>query len=77
MKELRDALLLEVGKRLRAFGFSARKSSRDFYRDVGPCRQLFHISFINHEGDFDVTADVAVRHNVVEDARNQGRPYLT
>ena len=76
MKELRDALLMEVGERLRPLGFRARVSYRDFYRELGSCRQLLHISFINHKRDFDVTADVAVRHHVVEDVRNQGRPYL-
>ena len=76
MKELRDDLLMTVGERLRPLGFRLRKSYRDFYRDVGPCRQFFHISFINRPGDFDVTADVAVRHHLVEDVLNQGRPYL-
>jgi len=76
MKELRNGLLAQVGDRLRPLGFRPRKSYRDYYRDVGQARQFFQISFINLPSDFDVTANVAVRHHAVEDALNQKRSYL-
>ena len=74
MKELRKELLLQLDERLRPLGF--RKREQSFRRDLGPCRQAFHISFINHVGDFDVTADVGVRHHSVEDMLNEGQPHL-
>jgi hypothetical protein len=40
---------------------------QSFYKDVSEGRSVFHISFIRHEADIDVTADVAVRIDVKED----------
>ena len=76
MKELRNELLLRLDDRLRPLGFRLRKTLRDFRRDVGQCSQSLHVAFINHSADFDVTANVAVRHHAVEDALNEERPYL-
>ena len=76
MEELRNELLLRLDDKLRPPGFRLRKTLRDFRRDVGQSTQIFHVTFINHPGDFDVTVDVAVRHHRVEEALNEGRPDL-
>ena len=74
MKELRKELLLRLDERLRPLGFI--KKGQSYRRELGRCRQAFHISFINHAGDFDVTADVAVRHHAVEGVLNNERAHL-
>jgi len=75
MDERRRQLLLEVGKTLAPLGF--RKREQSFRREVAGCRQSLHLSFIPHRDDFDVTADVAVRHHALEDILNQDRASLT
>jgi hypothetical protein len=76
MKELRNELLLRLDDRLHPLGFRLRKTLRDFRREVRGCSQFLHIAFINHPSDFDVTADVAVRHHPVENMLNEERTYL-
>lgn len=76
MKELRNELLLRLDDRLHPLGFRLRKTLRDFRRDAGQCSQFLHVAFINHSADFDVIADVAVRHHHVENVMNEERIYL-
>lgn len=66
MKELRDKLLDEISLRLKPEGF--RKSEQTFVRNFDSGCWFFHVAFILHKEDFDITADVAVRHDTVERA---------
>jgi hypothetical protein len=75
LKDLRAALLDRLDESLRPLGF--RKRQQSFHLESGPCRRSFHIAFVNHASDFDVTADVAVRHHAVEDLLNERRPNLS
>ena len=76
MKELRDELFSKLCEELQSLDFRCRKTYRNFLRDMGNCSQLFHISFINHVFDFDVTADVSIRHHSVEEIMNLKNHYL-
>ena len=77
MKELRELLLQRLDEKLKSFGFRLRKTRQRFYKEAGQCRQIFHIAFINHSYDFDITADVAVRYHQIEDLINEENAYLS
>jgi hypothetical protein len=55
-----------------ALGFPAKPESQTFFRDTPYGWDAFHISFIRHMDDFDVTADVAVRIDALEELVNDG-----
>jgi hypothetical protein len=66
MKVLCKQLLEEIAGRLRADGY--RRSQQTFSRDFPGGRWLFHVAFIPHADDFDVTADIALRHDAIQEA---------
>jgi hypothetical protein len=66
MRDLFDHLLAEITKRLSAEGY--RKSQQTFARVFPGGRWLFHIAWVPHTVDFDVIADVAVRHDALQEA---------
>jgi hypothetical protein len=72
---LTDALLLELDVLLAPRGWVRRDQT--FRRDAGECRFLFHVAFIRHQADADVTADVAIRHNAIEHILNADRDWLS
>ncbi len=77
MKELQELLLQRLDEKLKSFGFRIRKTQQHFYKEAEQCRQIFHIAFINHSNDFDVIADVAIRHHQIEDLINEEKTYLS
>src|SRR5688500_16482556 len=66
MKALRKRLLEEISTRLKPVGY--RKSEQTFVRDFPGGCWMFHVAFIPHAEDFDVTADIALRHDSIQDA---------
>jgi hypothetical protein len=60
-----------------AHGFNAKAVGQSFYRSVPGGRWAFHISFIRHPNDLDVTADVAVRIDAIEQVVNEWTSGLT
>lgn len=77
VKELQKKLLASVGEKLAAFGFGKRAKQQSFYRAIEGGWACVHLSFIEHADDFDVTVDVAVRFNDVEDLVNSKNKLLT
>jgi hypothetical protein len=75
LADLRRTLLTELAVALATRGY--RKNGQSFRKDEGPHRLSFHVAFINHSEDFDVTADVAVRHHAVEERLNGSSPLLS
>jgi hypothetical protein len=75
LRELRNALLHDLANALKHKSFKRRGQS--FERQSRDHRDLFHISFVDHEEDFDLTGDVAVRHHALENLVNQFRPQFT
>lgn len=66
MKELRKRLLEEIGGRLKPDGY--QKSQQTFSRRFRGGTWFFHVAFIPHATDFDITADIAVRHDSIQEA---------
>jgi hypothetical protein len=75
--ETQRALLSEVGRRLTAHGFKPRPVGQTFWRETKHGRHAVHLTFIDHTTDFDVTADVAVRFDDVEDIVHRANPLLS
>lgn len=76
-KDAERAVLEQLGTRMAAHGFRPKPVGQSFYRDVPGGRWALHVSFIRHETDMDVTADVAVRINAIEQVVNQCETGLT
>src|ERR1700761_3414661 len=64
--EVQKRLLNEIGGRVAVWGFNSKPSGQSFYRKVPSGKWAFHISFIPHKEDLDLTADVALRNEAVE-----------
>jgi hypothetical protein len=77
VQELQKQLLQAVGNRISKLGFSQRPVGQSFYRPARAGRAALHLGFINRLTDFDVTADVAVRIDAVEDLVNSDAPGLS
>jgi hypothetical protein len=67
MKDVQELLLRRVGELLTPLGFRARTRAQSYRRDIPHGQWALHLSFIRHEADFDVTADVAIRFDAVEE----------
>ena len=74
--ELQKLLLEEVAAKISQFGFDPKIREQSFYRKIPIGRQAFHISFIKHSKDFDVTGDVAIRVDALEELLNTARSNL-
>jgi hypothetical protein len=53
-----------------------RRTEQTFWKELGDCRLVFHVSVIRHSEDVELMTDVAVRHHAVEDLLNNERPGL-
>jgi hypothetical protein len=76
-KSAEHAVLQQLGARVAVHGFKPKPIGHSFYRDVPEGRWALHVSFIRHEADIDVTADVAVRIEAIEQVANQCETGLT
>jgi hypothetical protein len=77
MKEIQRALLMAVGQRIAAHGFESKPVGQSYLRRSAVGREAFHLAFIKHPRDFDVTADVAVRIDDLEDLVNADNNLLS
>jgi len=64
-------VLTRLGKQLESHGFDPKPSGQSFYHSFPAGKSAFHVSFIPHQSDFDLTADVAIRLNAIEDLVNE------
>jgi hypothetical protein len=72
-----ESLLRSVGSWIEAFGFRHVANSQDFTKPFDGGKLFFHLAFIEHDADFDVTADVAVRLDAVQDMVQAGNKFLS
>lgn len=77
MKNLQNELLRLFGDRVSHYGFVQKPREQYFYKKVPLGRVVFHLAFIKHKADFDVTADVAVRFDELEDLVNIDNKLIT
>src|SRR5207247_2229217 len=74
---LTDALLTELDASMKPRGFVRRQRTQSFRRDEGSHCSWFHVSFIRHDDDVDVTADVSISHYAIEETLNHNRHDLS
>ena len=66
-KRLQNQLLEVVGTQLSQYGFNPKPKGQSFQRKEEFGKTSCHLSFIRHESDFDITADVAIRFDTLQD----------
>lgn len=76
-KDAERAILQQLGSRVAVHGFKPKPIGQSFYRDYPGGRWALHLSFIRHDADIDVTADIAVRVDAIEQIVNQCESGLT
>ena len=77
VKDLQDAFFAALARRMAEHGFESRPRDQAFVRKTPFGRQTFHVSFIKHAHDCDVTADVAIRIDALEDLLNEWNATLS
>lgn len=76
MKEHRVALLKQLSERLVQIGFDKKIHGQSLWKFIEHGRASVHLSFINHVTDFDITVDVSIRIDRVEDMANASNKLL-
>jgi len=77
IEKLQNILLKDIGERLSIFGFDNIPKQQTFYRPFEEGWNCVHLSFINHAYEFDITVDVAIRFNQIEEMVNSENTNLT
>ncbi len=77
IKECKTALLKEVGHKVASIGFCPKARGQSFYKKSNLGLESIHLSFYTSRTDFDVTVDVAIRVDLIEDAVNVIRDHLS
>jgi hypothetical protein len=77
LRDLQKKLLREISTQMPRYGFGSRAVGQSFRRAEPFGVSSFHLSFIPHMTDFDVTADVALRIEAVEELLNQNNNRLS
>lgn len=74
--DVKSLLLNRLGKHVSGLGWQPKPSRQAFVRKTEAGLATFHLSFIAHPDDIDVTADIAVRLDAVEELVSsvEGRP---
>jgi len=75
--ETKKSLLRQLAEELKSSGYRFKSARRSFERSTDCGKVSFHLAFINHPNDFDITADIAIRFDALEDMLNAHRPYLS
>ncbi len=76
-KGMKSDLMKGISISLVDLGFDSRIHGQSFWKSIEHGRAMVHLSFINHVIDFDVTVDVGIRLDELEDMINQGYSRLT
>ena len=67
MKILQDSLLDSFGERIKKFGYKQRSKTQSYIRLMPEGKTTAHVAFIRLGADIDVTVDVGIRFQSVED----------
>jgi hypothetical protein len=70
-------LLKQLAERVGEHGFDTRARGQSFHKRTPFGKVSLHLAFIEHAADFDVTVDVAIRFDALEDIINEGNNLLT
>lgn len=73
-RELQVQLVERLAERFDRLGLHYSSGSQDFYLDAAIMRQNLHLSFIEHQTDFDAVIYVSLRHNGLLGTLNEFAP---
>ncbi|MFY9620103.1 MAG: hypothetical protein WAQ99_09850 [Pyrinomonadaceae bacterium] len=77
IKDLEDSLFDSVAGKIERYGFDKRaKAYYAFYKKTPSGRLAFALAFIRHSADVDVTVNVAIRFDELEDLVNEHEDHL-
>lgn len=77
MRVAEASLFRLLGLRMQALGFTHQPVHQAFWKHVPVGAWVVHVSVIKHESDLDLTMDVAVRVDAVENCINRWNAGLT
>lgn len=77
MKAPQETLLKAVASRLSEHDFKAKIRDQSFLKLIEHGRVSLHLSFLERGDEFDVTADVAIRFDALEDLVNSDNKALS
>ncbi len=79
MKQIKEQLLNQLAVKLQDHGFKYRSSRQHFVKKFTDGKLSFHISMNTYKSHsyFDVAADVGIRFEKVENAKNENSKYLS
>jgi len=76
VKSLEEQLMITVAEYVSSDGFK-RNKAQEFIKPYEWGRAAIHLSFIEHRENFDVTVDVAIRFDALEELVNRDNKLLT
>jgi len=76
-RTLQTQLLRSFGEKLSKYGFGEKAVGQSYVRREHYGSWICHVAFIEHESDFDITVDVAIRVDAVEDLLNADNSFIS
>ncbi|MCT8978823.1 hypothetical protein N4T77_19785 [Clostridium sp. CX1] len=76
-KRLKKEILKEVANGLSNYGFDKKVYGQSFWKVIDNGRTMIHISFIEHDNDFDAVISVSIRFDSLEEMINIDNKLLT
>ncbi len=77
IKILQKELLSQLSNKIVEYGFDKKIRGQSFFKPINDGRAVLHFSFIDHKDEFDVTIDVAIRFNALENLINKENRLLS
>jgi hypothetical protein len=77
IQEMEKDLIKKLAERVGEHEFDTRARAQSFYKQTPSGKVSLHLAFIEHVIDFDVTVDIAIRFDALEDIINEGNSLLT
>lgn len=75
-KELKKKLIDKLSIHLQQIGFDKKAVGQTFWKPTKNGKLAIHLSYIDHPDNLDITLDLAVRIDELEDLKNSLRPNL-
>lgn len=75
-KQLKSEIIKKVLSHLLKYDFDKKVHGQSFWKSIDNGRAMVHLSFIDHESDFDITVSVSIRFDALEDMINEDNKLL-
>ncbi len=76
-KKIQNDILIKLSDKLSNLGFDKKIRGQSFWQPFDGGRAMIHVSFIEHDLDFDVTISVSLRIDAIEGMINQSNKLLS